>query len=97
MQITKQQVEYVANLARLHVTEAEQDAFAKQLSDILTYIEQLKAWDTTGVEPTATVLEQTNVFRDDQVRPSLSIDQALMNAPEADEGCFKVPRIIEER
>jgi len=97
MEITKQQVEHVAKLARLEVSEAEQDAFAKQLSSILTYIEQLKAWDTAGVEPTATVLDQRNVFRDDVVRPSLPVEKVLMNAPEADEGCFKVPRILEER
>jgi aspartyl-tRNA(Asn)/glutamyl-tRNA(Gln) amidotransferase subunit C len=97
MHISKQEVEHVAKLARLEITEAEKDAFSTQLSDILTYIEQLKLWDTTGVEPTATVLEQTNVFREDQVKPSLPVEQALANAPDSDGGYFRVPRILEER
>lgn len=97
MQISKQEVEHVAKLARLEITEAEKDAFSKQLSSILTYIEQLKSWDTTGVEPTTTVLEQTNVFREDQAKPSLPVEQALANAPDSDGGYFRVPKILEER
>ena len=95
MQISKQEVEHVAKLARLEVTETEKEAFSRQLSDILTYMEQLKAVDTAGVEPTATVLEQATVFREDQVRPSLAVEQALANAPESEGGCFRVPAIIE--
>ena len=72
-------------------------AFAKQLSQILTHVETLKQYDTTGVEPTATVLGQVNVFRpDDVVRPSLPVEQAVANAPESADGCFAVPKIIEE-
>ncbi len=97
MQITKQQVEHVAKLARLEITEAEKEAFTKQLSDILTYVEQLKTWDTRGVEPTATVLDQTNVFREDKVRACLPAEKALANAPESEAGFFKVPRILEDR
>ena len=97
MQISKQEVEHVAKLARLEITEAEKDTFSKQLSSILTYIEELKSWDTTGVEPTATVLEQANVLREDQARPSLPVEQAVMNAPDSDGGYFRVPKILEER
>ncbi|WP_447979792.1 Asp-tRNA(Asn)/Glu-tRNA(Gln) amidotransferase subunit GatC [Candidatus Nitrospira bockiana] len=97
MPITKQEVEHVAKLARLEITEAETEAFTRQLSSILTYIEQLKAWDTAGVEPTATVIEQANVFRADEHRPSLPVEEALGNAPDAMDGYFKVPRILEER
>ncbi len=97
MRISKDEVEKVARLARLEITEAEKDAFSEQLSSILTYMGQLDAWDTEGVEPTATVLEQANVFRDDVVRPSLPVEQALANAPEQADGFFSVPRIIEER
>lgn len=97
MQISKQEVEHVAKLARLEITEDEKDAFSKQLSSILTYIEELKSWDTTGVEPTATVLDQTNVLREDRARPSLSVEQAVMNAPDSDGGYFRVPKILEER
>ncbi len=95
MKITKQDVEHVAKLARLEITETERDAFSKQLSAILTYVEKLKTLDTEGVEPTATVLEQTNVFREDKARPSLSVEKALANAPESESGHFRVPRILE--
>lgn len=97
MQISKQEVERVAKLARLEISEGEKDAFSQQLSSILTYIEELKSWDTTGIEPTATVLEQTNVLREDRAKPSLPVEQALMNAPDSDGGYFRVPRILEER
>ena len=95
MEITKQEVEKVAKLARLEVTEAEKDAFAKQLSQILTHVGKLKQYDTTGIEPTSTVLGQVNVFREDIVRPSLPTDKALANAPEREADGFCVPKIIE--
>ncbi len=95
MQISKDQVEKVAKLARLHVSEAEKDAFAKQLSQILTHVEKLNQYDTRGVEPTSTVLGQVNVFRADVVRPSLPVERALANAPERDGDGFGVPKIIE--
>ncbi len=97
MQISKQEVERVAKLARLEITEGEKESFSRQLSSILTYIEELKSWDTTWIEPTATVLEQTNVLREDLVKPSLPVEQALMNAPDSDGGYFRVPNILEER
>jgi aspartyl-tRNA(Asn)/glutamyl-tRNA(Gln) amidotransferase subunit C len=97
MQITKEQVEHVAKLARLAITESEKEAFSRQLSAILTYMEQLNRFDTTGIEPTATVLAQTNVFRDDAVRPSLPVESALANAPEREGGFFVVPKILGDR
>ena len=97
VEITKQAVEKVAKLARLELTEVEKAAFTKQLNQILTYVETLKQYDTAGVGPTATVLGQVNVFRSDEVRPCLSAEQALANAPESAEGYFVVPKIIEER
>src|SRR5215831_13870459 len=97
MEITKQEVEKVAKLARLEITEAEQEAFAKQLSQILTHVETLKQYDTEGIEPTATVLGQVNVFRDDEVQPSLPVENALANAPAREADGFAVPRIIEGR
>jgi aspartyl-tRNA(Asn)/glutamyl-tRNA(Gln) amidotransferase subunit C len=95
MHISRQEVEHVAKLARLEITDAEKDAFSQQLSDILAYMEQLKMVDAAGVEPTATVLEQTNVFREDSIRPSLPVEKAIANAPEAEAGHFRVPAIIE--
>jgi aspartyl-tRNA(Asn)/glutamyl-tRNA(Gln) amidotransferase subunit C len=97
MQISRQDVEKVAALARLHVTESEKAVFAKQLSEILAHVEQLSRYDTSGIEPTATVMGQVNVFRDDVVRPSLPTEKALANAPERDGDGFRVPKILEER
>jgi aspartyl-tRNA(Asn)/glutamyl-tRNA(Gln) amidotransferase subunit C len=97
MKVTLQDVEQVAKLARLEVSPAEKEAFAKQLSQILTHVETLKQYDTEGVEPTATVLGQVNVFREDVVRPSLPVEKALANAPEREADGFAVPKIIEER
>lgn len=96
MRINRQEVEKVAKLARLDLTPGEQEAFAKQLSEILTHVEKLNQYDTSGVEPTATVLGQTNVFRDDTVKPSLSVEQALANAPDRAADGFAVPKIIDE-
>jgi aspartyl-tRNA(Asn)/glutamyl-tRNA(Gln) amidotransferase subunit C len=97
MKITKEQVEHVARLARLEVSEDEKTTFARQLSSILTHIDQLKELDTAGVEPTATVLPADNVFREDEVRPSLTQEQALANAPDQADGFFRVPKILEDR
>jgi len=95
MQITKQEVEKVAKLARLEITAAETDMFAKQLSQILTHVEKLNEYDTKHVAPTSTVLGQMNVFRDDVVRASLPVDKALANAPEREADGFCVPKILE--
>lgn len=95
MEITRQEVEKVAKLARLEITSAEKEAFAKQLSQILTHVEKLRQYDTTGVEPTSTVFGQVNVFRDDVTRPSLPVEKALANAPEREADGFCVPKIIE--
>ena len=97
MKIDKEQVEHVAKLARLDITEAEKEAFSRQLSAILTYMEQLNRFDTSGVEPTATILEQTNVVRDDVSRACLPVESALANAPEREGDFFAVPRILQDR
>jgi aspartyl-tRNA(Asn)/glutamyl-tRNA(Gln) amidotransferase subunit C len=97
MEITQKEVEHVAKLARLELSEDEKVTFARQLSGILNYMDQLKTLDTTGVEPTATVLPADNIFREDEVRPSLPRDKALANAPDQAEGFFRVPRILEDR
>ena len=97
VEITPQDVEKVAQLARLALTPAEKDTFTKQLSQILTHVDTLNQYDTRGVEPTATVMGQVNVFREDLSRPSLPPDKALANAPERDADGFVVPKILEER
>jgi aspartyl-tRNA(Asn)/glutamyl-tRNA(Gln) amidotransferase subunit C len=97
MEITRQDVEKVAQLARLAVTDSEKETFAKQLSQILAHVDQLNRHDTTGVQPTTTVMGQVNVFREDDVRASLPVEKALANAPEREADGFCVPKILEER
>ncbi len=95
MKITRQEVEHVAKLARLELSEHEQDMFTDQLSNILTYVEQLNELDTKGVEPTSHVLDIRNVMRDDVAEESLPQERALANAPEKAAGHYRVPLIIE--
>ncbi len=94
MKITKQDVEHVALLARLAITEAEKDTFTQQLNVILEYIDQLNELDTSGVPPTSHVLAMQNVLREDQVGPSLPVEKVLGNAPATKNACFLVPKII---
>lgn len=95
MAISKEEVERVAKLARLLVSEEEKDVLARQLSSILTYVGKLNELNTEGVEPLSHVIDIKNVFREDRVRESLSQDLALSNAPEKRDGFFRVPKIIE--
>jgi len=88
-------VQYVANLARLALTPDEEKKLSAQLGGILGYIEKLKELDVTGVEPTAHAVPLVNVTRADEVRPSLSHEDALRNAPRQAGGLFLVPKIIE--
>ena len=94
MKITRDEVLYVARLARLEVEEAATDKLATQIGSILNYVDQLNQVDTAGVPPTSHALALTNVFREDTVRPHIDRDAALANAPAQDEGCFLVPKIV---
>jgi len=96
MKITLDEVEHVARLARLALDVDEKQQVRRQLDAILGYIEQLRRVDTAGIEPTAHVLPLVNVMRDDEVRPSYPADAMLANAPDAFDGQFRVPRILEE-
>jgi aspartyl-tRNA(Asn)/glutamyl-tRNA(Gln) amidotransferase subunit C len=91
------EVRRIAALARLELSPEEEQLFAGQLSAILDYVEQLKALDVSGVEPMTHALAAGDAapLREDEVRPSLPLDEVLANAPERDGTCFKVPRIIE--
>jgi aspartyl-tRNA(Asn)/glutamyl-tRNA(Gln) amidotransferase subunit C len=95
MSITVKDVEHVANLARLELSEQEKEQFAGQLNAILQYADKLNELDTADVEPTSHVLPLFNVMRDDEVRASLSIEDVLANAPEEEDGQFKVPAVLE--
>lgn len=95
MAITSEEVRYVAALARLRFTEAEEAQLAGEMSAILGYMEQLGELDTDGVEPMAHVLDSSNVFREDAVQERITREQALANAPDADSDYFRVPKVIE--
>ena len=88
-------VEHIAHLARLSLTDLEREKFAAQLAGILLYVEKLKGLETSGIEPTSHVVTIGNVMREDKVIPSLAQDEALMNAPDRAGDFYRVPKIIE--
>ena len=89
------EVEHIAELAKLSLTDEEKEKFGEQLSAILEYAEILQRLDTEVIPPTATVLPLQNVMVADEVRPSFSREDVLANAPQAEDGCFKVRAILE--
>jgi len=95
VRISKEEIEHIASLARLSLTEKEKELFGSQLSSILDYMEKLNELDTRNVEPTSHVLPLSNVMRDDVPGPSIAREDALMNAPDHTEKFFRVPKIIE--
>jgi aspartyl-tRNA(Asn)/glutamyl-tRNA(Gln) amidotransferase subunit C len=94
--IERKDVEHVARLARLALTDDELERMRDQLNGILSYIEKLNELDTEGVEPTSHAVPMLNVMRDDQPGPCLPPDEALANAPDRAGEFFRVPRIIED-
>jgi aspartyl-tRNA(Asn)/glutamyl-tRNA(Gln) amidotransferase subunit C len=95
-ELTRERVAAVARLANLELSPGETEMFARQLADILTYAEEIQRADTTDVPPTSAVMASAGVEREDEVRPSLDVREALANAPDAtlDTGLFRVPRVI---
>jgi aspartyl-tRNA(Asn)/glutamyl-tRNA(Gln) amidotransferase subunit C len=96
MTISRDQVEHIAELAKLELTDAEVDIYAEQLSDILAYVEQLNQLDTSAIPPTASVLPLSNVVRADEAQPSLPTEVALANAPDAAANQFRVSAVLDE-
>jgi len=95
MALTLEEVEHIASLARLRLTDEEKARYREQLSAILDYMVKLKGLDTSAIEPTATVLPLRTVLRPDVSAPSLSPDQLLANAPAAEAQMFRVPPVLE--
>ena len=93
MTISREDVEYVAALARLELTEEETLEYTEQLNSILGYAAMLERLDTDDVVPTAHAVPLHNVMREDQVSPSINHEKALRNAPDGEDGFFRVPRI----
>lgn len=94
MKISKQEVEHVANLARLNLSENELETMTGQLDNILSYVDKLEQLDTSDVQPTTHVFSVSNAFRDDEVVESLPQDEAVKNGPQQNGEFFQVPRII---
>ena len=95
MSLTLAEVEHIAELARLSLTDVEKALYRDQLSAILDYAAILQQVDTSAISPTATVLSLHNVMRPDEVEPSMLSEDVLANAPDAEEGCFRVRAILE--
>lgn len=93
--ITKEDVKYIAALARIHLKDPEVERITTNLEDILHYVDQLKELDVSQVPPTSHVLPLKNVYRPDEVRPSLDQKEALGIAVQQHNGAFKVPQVIE--
>ena len=97
MSVTLQDVEHVARLAKLSFTEDEKKKLVNELNSILEYMEQLNELDTSNVDPLSHVIELSNVFREDVVKPGLTREEALSNAPARSEKFFKVPKVLGDR
>jgi len=96
MGLSNDEVLHVAHLGRIHLSDAEVGKFADQLSSIVDYVNQLAELDTDAVEPLAHALPIHNVLRADVPQPSLTNEQALGGAPDAADGCFRVPRVVDD-
>ncbi len=93
--ITKDQVRHVALLSRIEMTDGEVEVFQSQLENILEYMDKLEELDTSDIEPMSSVMGISNVFREDDVKPSVPTEVALANAPEKTSDSFKVPTVVE--
>jgi aspartyl-tRNA(Asn)/glutamyl-tRNA(Gln) amidotransferase subunit C len=95
MKLSREEVEHIADLARLALADEEVARYQEQLSTILEHFEHLQELETEDIPPTATVLPLRSVMRPDEARPPLERERPLGNAPEARDGCFKVPAVLE--
>lgn len=95
-QLDESAVRHVAHLARLHITQEEIARYGEQLSHILDYVRQLNELDTQDIPPTAHPRPVSNIFREDEVRPCWTADQALANAPQRQQSFFRVPKVLDQ-
>ena len=95
MKITRAEVEHVAKLARLDLSDPELDTLTVQMDSILTYVEKLYALDTDGIVPTSHAVPMENAFRPDERKDSIGVEAALAHAPQRAESFFRVPKVIE--
>lgn len=95
MKLTKEDIESVAFLSRLELSDEEKDKLAGHINRLLESIERLQKLNTDDVDPTSHVIPVSNVFRKDVSKPSLPVEDVLANGPQVDENCFVVPRVVE--
>lgn len=95
MKITKEQVEHVAHLARLNLTEEEKVQMTTDMEAIIEFADQINSLDIADVKPTDHIIPINNVFREDVAAPSMDRDKLLSNAPNQENGCFSVPKVME--
>jgi aspartyl-tRNA(Asn)/glutamyl-tRNA(Gln) amidotransferase subunit C len=95
MKLSLEQVEHIAELARLTLSDEEKALYQEQLSAILEYFEKLQELDTEAIPPTATVLPLRSVMREDESQPPAPREDILANAPVAEDGCFEVPAVLD--
>lgn len=95
MGVTRADVKKIALLARLEFTPQEEERLTGELNEILNYMDQLNELNTSKIEPLSHIIEMGNVFRDDVVQPSLSPEEALMNAPNRFNNYFTVPKVLD--
>jgi aspartyl-tRNA(Asn)/glutamyl-tRNA(Gln) amidotransferase subunit C len=96
MTLSLEQVDYIANLARLEITQAEKELYRRQLSAILDYAARLQSLDVSEIPPTASVLAPHTALRADEPRPGLAIGDLMANAPQAENNQFRVPPVLEQ-
>ena len=95
MEITKETVTHIANLAKIKLTDAETNRLAAEMAKIVGFADKLAELEIAGVEPTTHAVKVQNVLRDDVLKPSYPRERILANAPERDEACFIVPKVVE--
>lgn len=95
MTLTLPEVEHIAELARLRLSEDEKARYREQLSAILDYFEQLRELDTADIPPTSSVLPPRSVLRLDEAKPGLNLNELLQNAPDSEESQFRIPPVLE--
>lgn len=95
MKIDRPLLDKIAHLSRLEFDEKDAEKIMKEMSGIITWVEQLNEVDTSGVEPLTTMSHEINALREDEVNPHLSHEKALLNAPKKDSDYFRVPKVLE--
>ena len=95
MKVTRETIQHVADLARLNLTETEKERLTSDMEKIISYVDKLNELDTSGILPMEHVIPIRNVLREDKVEKSYDREKILANAPLSEDGCFKVPKVVE--